>query len=420
MPSNIYPSRIFYGWWIVVACLVITLYTGGIVHFGFTAVFNPIAEEFGWSYAQISLASSLRGLEMGILAPLMGFLVDRWGPRRLIFSGSITICFGFLILSQISSLAMFYVAFIFLATGMSTCAGTVMMTAVTNWFHRKAGLTIGIVSSGFALGGLMVPVMTMLIDNFEWRTAMIIVGIGMLVIVLPLSLLVRHRPEQYGYQPDGRTVDTPEPVVIQRTPTVKITNVSTKQALRSRAFWQVAISSMCHSFVVGAVITLMMPYLGNLGISRSVSSMVALVLPVASIIGRLGSGWLSGVIGSRKLYAVSFLLMTVGLFIFGNVTAGKMWLIILFVTLFSLGWGLSVTTRTILIREYFGRASFGTILGFTSGMMMLGNVGGAPLAGFIFDTFGTFKFAWFGYGILTVLGVILSLTSPLPHNTFKQ
>ena len=125
-------SKVFYGWYIVGACLLISVYTAGVVFFGFTAVFEPIAEEFGWSYAQISLAASLRGLEIGLLAPLMGLLVDRWGPRRLIFGGSILVCAGFLILSHVSTLTMFYGAFALIAIGMSTCTQTVLMTAVAN------------------------------------------------------------------------------------------------------------------------------------------------------------------------------------------------------------------------------------------------------------------------------------------------
>ena len=104
MALNQKRSKVFYGWYIVGACFLITVYTAGIVFFGFTAVFEPVAEEFGWSYVQISLAASLRGLEIGLLAPLMGLLVDRWGPRRLIFGGSILVCVGFLILSRVSSL----------------------------------------------------------------------------------------------------------------------------------------------------------------------------------------------------------------------------------------------------------------------------------------------------------------------------
>ena len=137
--------RIFYGWYIVIASLFILLYTGGVAHFGFTAVFEPIADEFHWSYAQISLASSLRGLEMGLLAPLVGFLVDRWGPRKMVFAGSFFMCLGFLVLSRVDSLFLFYVAFALIAVGMSFSAGTVLMTAVANWFQKRAGIAMGIV-----------------------------------------------------------------------------------------------------------------------------------------------------------------------------------------------------------------------------------------------------------------------------------
>jgi len=102
MGSNQNRSKVFYGWYIVGASLLITLYTGGVVHFGFTAVFESIAEEFRWSYAAISLASSLRGFEVGFLAPVVGSLADRWGPRKLIFGGSVFICLSFWFLSRIS------------------------------------------------------------------------------------------------------------------------------------------------------------------------------------------------------------------------------------------------------------------------------------------------------------------------------
>ncbi len=89
MPLNWKPSKVFYGWWIVGACFLIAAYTGGTIFFGFTALFEPIANEFGWSYTQISLAASLRGAEVGLLAPLIGLFIDRLGPRRLAFGGAI-------------------------------------------------------------------------------------------------------------------------------------------------------------------------------------------------------------------------------------------------------------------------------------------------------------------------------------------
>jgi sugar phosphate permease len=409
-------SRVFYGWYLVGACVFIILYTGGVVHFGFTAVFEPVADEFGWSYAQISLASSLRGLEMGLLAPLMGLLVDRLGPRRLIFTGGILMSLGFLLLSRVSSIATFYGAFALLSIGMSTCTGTVLMTAVNNWFRRKAGVATGIVASGFGLGGLLIPVVTSLVDAFQWRVAMLIVGLGVLVIVLPLSLVVRHKPEHYGYQPDGETMSLTEPGEVHIMPVIAEINISAKQALSGRPFWHVAIASMCHAFVVGSIVTHMMPYLSSLGIARSTSSMVALVLPVASIGGRLGSGWLSDRLGRRYIFAASFVLMTAGLLFFSQVTAGMMWLVVPFIITFSLGWGCSVTSRIAVLREYFGRGSFGAILGFTSGIMMLGNIAGAPLAGWIYDTWGSYQGAWLAFGALTLVGMVLILTTPPPSH----
>ena len=420
MDLNQKRSKVFYGWYIVGACLLISVYTAGVVFFGFTAVFEPIAEEFGWSYAQISLAASLRGLEIGLLAPLMGLLVDRWGPRRLIFGGSILVCAGFLIFSHVSTLTMFYGAFALIAIGMSTCTQTVLMTAVTNWFRRKAGVAIGIVASGFGLGGFFVPVITKLIDVLQWRTTMLAVGLGMLAIVLPLSLFIRHKPEHYGYRPDGQMsniVETKEAHISIANPEV---NIPAKQALRQRAFWHVAISAMCQVFVVGAIVTHVMPYLSSLGITRPISSLVAFVLPVASIGGRLSSGWLSDRFGSRKVFAVSFLSMATGLLLFGYITNGMMWLLVPFIITLSLGWGCIVTIRISLLREYFGRSSFGTILGFVAGMMMLGNITGAPIAGWIFDTFGSYKAAWLGFCAFTIVGAVLALTIPSSSNNNRQ
>ncbi|MBM2825095.1 MAG: hypothetical protein HW402_759 [Dehalococcoidales bacterium] len=419
MDSNQKRSKVFYGWYVVGACVLITLYAGGIVQFGFTAIFKPIAEEFGWSYAQISLAGSLRGFEMGILAPLMGILVDRWGPRRLIFAGSIIVFLGFLLLSRVSSLAMFYGAFALIAVGYSTYTDAVVMTVVANWFRRKTGTAIGIVASGFALGGLLVPLVTKLIDVLQWRVAMLIAGLSILLVVLPLSLLVRHKPEHYGYQPDGAVSNSVGTSKVQILPPRTEVNIPVKQAIRSRVFWHVAVAAMCHAFVISAVVMHIMPYLSSLGIGRSISSLIALAVPLVSICGRLGSGWLSDRLGKRYVFAASYALITVGLFLLGYVTTGTIWLTVPFIIAFSLGWGGSVTTRISLLSEYFGRLRFGTILGITSGIMMVGNIAGAPLAGWVFDTWGSYRGAWLGYGALTTVGMVLVLTIPYPSSAIR-
>jgi predicted MFS family arabinose efflux permease len=410
--------RIFYGWYVVFACLVITLYTGGMVNFGFTAVFDPLIKEFGWSSAQISLAASLRGLEVGLLSAAVGLLVDKLGPRKLIIGGAFLIAFGYFILSRVSSLAMFYAAFALISLGMSACAGTVLLTAVTHWFNRKAAIATGLVASGFGLGGTIVPVITALIDTYDWRAAMMIISVGTLVVCLPMAFLVRHRPEDYGYLPDGdKTEMTKKTTAANSEPE---TNMTVWQALRDRAFWHVSVSSMCHSFVVGAVVTHIMPYLESVGVNRSTASVIALALPLSSIAGRLSSGLFSKKFGNRIVYTSSFIFMTAGLLCFAYINPTSIWLVLPFIAVFSLGWGFSVISRITLLREHYGRISFGAVIGFNSTIMMIGNVSGAPIAGWSYDNFGSYQGAWIAFGIVTLGGMILALTTPAKRKLLQK
>jgi MFS family permease len=159
--------RIFYGWWIVLACFFIGLYVGGVVFYGFTAFFEPIREEFGWSYTQISFAVSLRGLEMGLMAPLIGFLVDRFGSRKLILFGTFTVGLGLISLSITQSLAMFYGAFLLVAFGAGGCTVVVPMSTVANWFHKKVSIAMGVMASGIGFSGFFVPLIVWLIDGMD-------------------------------------------------------------------------------------------------------------------------------------------------------------------------------------------------------------------------------------------------------------
>ena len=159
-------ARIFYGWWVVVACFLIAFYVGGAIFYGFTAIFEPIANEFGWSYSQISFAASVRGVEIGLLAPILGILADRWGPRKLIFGGIIIIGSALILLSCVTSLSMFYAAFILVAIGIGPCTNTVLIPAVAKWFQRRASIAIGIMICGFGFSGLLVPIVVELINLF--------------------------------------------------------------------------------------------------------------------------------------------------------------------------------------------------------------------------------------------------------------
>jgi len=404
------PLKIFYGWWIVGGSFLTALYIGGVVFYGFTAFFEPIAQEMDWSYTQISLAASLRGLEMGIFAPLVGMLADRWGPRRLIFGGAIITAAGLFLLSSITSLGMFYLAFALIALGMSASTVTVLMTAVANWFHRRIGIASGIAICGFGFSGLLVPVIVRLIALYEWRITLTILALGTLLIVIPLSFLFRHKPEDYGNLPDGKGEEVTEYSSDSSASQAVEVEVKAKQALRSGAFWRLTLSFMYHMMVVTAVVTHVMPYLSSIGVGRSTSGMVAAGIPLISIFGRLGLGWLGDMFDRKLVTAGSFAVMGLGVICFGYASASGAWILVLFLVLFGIGYGGGNSLRPALGREYFGRSEFGTIFGLIIGIGAVGGIAGPTLAGWAYDNWGSYQVIWLLLGGISFLPVISALT----------
>jgi OFA family oxalate/formate antiporter-like MFS transporter len=397
-------KKIFYGWWIVFACFLIGFYVGSVVFFGFTAFFEPIREEFGWSYTQISIAASLRGLEMGLFAPLIGYFADRFGSRKVSLCGVIAVGCGIILLSRTQSLLPFYFSFIVIGLGAAGCAGVVLTTAVGNWFHKKIGLAIGVTISGFGLSGLFIPLIVHLIEMHGWRTTLIILGVGMWALGIPLSLIIRDKPEQYGDLPDGGM----ERKTVQDG---KLENqekeVGFKEAIRHRAFLYLVLVDAIRMLGVMAVITHVMPYLSSVGIPRSTAGLVAGAIPVVSIIGRLGLGQLADVFDKKILMILSLLLMSLGLMAFCYVQSG--WLIILFLMFFSPGFGGMMVLRGAFVREYFGRGSLGKLLGLIRGSAALGGILGPTLAGMTFDALGNYQPIWLIFSALSALGIIFIL-----------
>jgi MFS transporter, OFA family, oxalate/formate antiporter len=395
--------NIFYGWWIVSACSVLSLYTGGVIFYGFTAFFDPLVKEFGWSYTQVSFAMSLRGLEMSFLAPLAGFLVDRYGPRKLTFWGAFAIGLGFLCLSQTQSLWMFYASFILIAFGGGGCAAVVFMRVASNWFQRKVGLAFGVLNSGLGASGLVVPLIVYLIDTMGWRTAVIILGLGMWVIGIPLTFIIRDNPEDCGLYPDGRKTEPP-PVGTLGMADEGGEDIRFLDAVKHRAFLFLVLSDFLRMTAVASVVTHIVPYLSAIQIPRTKAGLIAGSITLLSISGRFGFGWLSDRLDTRNIMVVAFTMLSLGLFSLCYVQ--NPWVLFLFLFIFPVGLGATVVLRGAFLREYFGRRAFGRLLGLSMGAASVGGIIGPTLTGLIFDRMGSYAFAWNLFGTCSLLSVL--------------
>jgi MFS family permease len=299
---------------------------------------------------------------------------------------------------------MFYGSFLLICFGGGGCASVVFISTAANWFGKNVGKAIAIITCGFGAGGLIVPLIVRLIDVYHWRTTLVILGLGMWILGIPLSFVIRDKPEQYGYLPDGGSRQDPMPCLKNKE---KESEIGFKEVVKQRAFFYLMIVDLIRQMISLSVVIHVMPYFSSVGIPRSTAGMVAAAIPVISIFGRFGFGWLADAYDRKYMMILALCLMGMGLLAFCYVQ--HRWVILAFLFLFCPGcWGSMVLAR-IIQREYFGRHSFGKILGIIMGAASIGGIIGPTVAGWVFDTLKSYHFIWLVFCGFSGLSICLIL-----------
>ena len=407
-------KRVFYGWWIVLAGSISQAYTSGTFWQGFGAFFDPIIEQFGWSRALTAGAMSLQRTESGAISPFVGWFVDKFGPRNVMLAGTFLTALGFILLSRIQELWQFYAAFLILTIGLSFGTFLIVTTAVANWFVESRSKALSFTMAGSGLGGVLVPVVIWIIATTDWRTGLVIVGIGCLVVGIPVSFVMRSRPEDYGMLPDGAV---PEEVsgerqdggaTPRRSALAREVTMTTREALRSRVFWQLAVAMGVSGMVMSASIH-QIPAIASFGLSRNVAGFAILGVSIFSVVGRLGSGYFGDRLDKRHVIAIALLFQFVGTIIFAFTS--EIWHLIVFVITWGFGFGASIPVRFALIADLFGRRHYGSIMGTLMTTSAVFGVIAPVLVGWIFDIRGNYRepFLLMSFTILVAIPMILTL-----------
>jgi len=227
--------------------------------------------------------------------------------------------------------------------------------------------------------------------------------LGALVLGIPLSFVIRNKPEPYGYFPDGKA--TGERILQKEIQTSK--DVSFREVLKNRSFLFLNFIEAIRMMAVSTVTTHIMPYLSSVGISRSKAGVVAAAIPLFSIIGRLALGWLGDIYEKRHVMALAFGLMGAGMLVFCYVQVD--WVIFPFLLLFPPSFGGMMVLRGTILREYFGRGSFGKMIGIVMGSASIGGIIGPTLAGWVFDIVGSYHLTWIAFSGVTFMAILLVL-----------
>ena len=410
-------ARPFYGWWIVGAAVVLQALPAGLLQQAYGAYVVLLEREFGWSRTTLAGAFSVVRMEEGLLGPLQGVLLDRFGPRAVMRVGAIVFAAGFFIFARIDSVVGFYGAFMIMAIGASLAGFLSVTTAIVNWFDRKRSMAMGIALLGTAVGGLLLPLVVWGLAAWGWRAMANISGAIILVVGLPFVQIIRHKPEHYGLLPDGRIPAEVLPAVdgveAAPLPPEEPASFTTRDAMRTRAFWFISLAHTASVLVVSVVMVHFVAYATtDLGYSLKAAAGIVTLQTITNLIGRPLGGWVADLTSSRLVTIVAMLGHAVALLLLAYATAP--WMIVAFALLNGLAWGARVPVVVSMRAEYFGSRSFGAIMGVSSLVVTLGGVIAPVVAAWAYDATQSYTMSFTILGILAALGSLFLVFLPKP------
>jgi MFS family permease len=386
----------FYGWRMVAAAFAMQFLQAGLLHNAFGAYFAVLTEEFGWSKTALSGAAAMQPMEAAILGPLLGWIIDRFGAQGMIRAGVIIFGLGFIGLSTINTLFGFYVAIITIALGASLCGYFPLNVAVIRWFEKHRAKALSFLTLGLALGGTFVPAVAWCMQTFGWRATAFGSGILILLVGFPLSKVFKSHPADHGEFVDG---EAPIPQETSGTTLTPQRDFTASEALRTKAFWLISLG---HGFallvVYGVNVHAITHMRESLGYSVAQASVFITLMTLSQVAGVVVGGLLGDKYEKRLISAGCMLCHAAGLLLLTYATGAAM--LVAFAIIHGTAWGMRGPMMQAMRADYFGSKSIGMILGVSSLVIVLGQVGGPMLAAILADHTGNYKL---GFTVLAVL-----------------
>jgi len=416
LANRLRPRPIFHGWWIALASSLLNALSSGFYSTGFTVYFLPLARDLNLSHTATSLVFGMSRLEGGIQGLLTGYCIDRWGPRLMMVIGAVLASLGFLLLPLARSYAVFLLIYIgIISLGIHTGFNQGTMAAVNRWFVRRRGTAFGLISMGFALGGgVITPILSMVVLHWGWRQAALLSGVVLFVVGVPLSLFMRGSPEDMGLLPDG---DPPAEQDSGTRPTrfVPVAGVdfTARQAFRTFSYWFLALAICFRIAAHTGVFVHMVPLMVWKGMGEVMGGVMVAVISFSGVATRLLMGMWGDRWSRRGLVVLAMLVGACSL-VFLVFVPGKLWLMVVFAIVFSVTDGAAGLTWA-LVGDYFGRRAFATLRGGISLVVSLGALATPIIAGRVFDVTESYYWALLPFSGLYIVTAVMFMLIRRPR-----
>ena len=408
--------KVFYGWRIVVAGGALQFLQSLLLNQAFGVYLAVLVEDRGWSKTAVAGAAALKSTEVAILGPVLGWAVDRFGAQGIVRAGVVTFGIGFMLLSRVETLVGFYAAFVVVALGSSMFANSIVGVAIIHWFEKRRARALSALQFGSAVGGLFVFLVAASIQAYGWRATAFGSGVIAILIGWPLARVFRNRPEDHGETVDGLPPAPRDDTWPAGAPVRH--GLSAREALRTSAFWLIALGHAFALLVVSAVNVHAITHIKEgLGYSLALATLMFTLVTIGQFAGVM-LGWVIGERFQKRLVAAACMLMhSAGLLMLTYATGP----VVLAVSALVHGtaWGLRGPFMQAIRADYFGRSSIGMIIGLSSLIIVFGNICGPILAGAFADWTGNYRAGFTILALLAGVGSLFFLMAkpPMPRHT---
>lgn len=389
----------------VIAAICFGIQAIGIGLFVSYGVFiNPLLEDFGWSRAAVSGASSLGFFLMGLLGILVGRLNDKVGPRKVMLVTSSLIGLGFFLTSRTETLWQLYLFYGFIVGIGLSSIDVIALSTTARWFTYRRGIVTGLVKVGTGAGQLIVPMTaSLLITAYGWRTAFSVIGLSGMVLLIFISRFLRRDPEQMGF------TSAPPDTGKQGVTIEKGIDLTFGQAIRTHQFWLLFAINFAVVYCLLIILVHIVPFARDMGVSPTKAAVAISTIGGVSMLGRFATGIFIDRFNSRLTMILCFLLLIATL-VWLQIT-DELWMIYLFAACYGIAHGGFFTSISPIVAEYFGIGAHGILFGAIVFSGCFGGSVGPILAGYIFDVTGSYSPAfWLSTGVaIAGLGLILLL-----------
>jgi MFS family permease len=414
---NMILAKFYYGWVIVGLSMISMAFWFGI-RTTFSVFFVALIDHFHWGRAEAAGAQSIAMMVYMIMAPIIGTLVDRIGPRKVIVPGIFMTGLGLLLCTQIRTLFQFYLFFgIIVGTGV-TCLSIAPFTVIlAHWFERKRGTANGLAAVGIGFGVLLlVPLIQYLISTQGWQFAFFIFSLLIFAFPLPLNaIFLKHRPQEMGLLIDGNSL-TPCDEGAPKDPEGKKGSSphllrrenELSEIFKTARFWYAILYPSLTTLGVYVIIVHHVRYLVDLGVDKIMAASLFAAVGALSAGFRLFWGWFSDRIGREITFTMGGICFSSGiLFLLLFQYAHSFTLLYLFALFFGAGWGVTAPMFMSITADLYKGKYFGLIYGMLEGVIGLGSAFGAWIAGYIFDQTKNYFWAFMIAMILNLISILL-------------